>query len=52
MAPGDRPVAVTDLLSTVCHALGIDPSKQNMSNVARPIRIVDLSAKPVKEVLA
>jgi uncharacterized protein (DUF1501 family) len=52
MAPGDRPVAVTDLLSTICHALGIDPSKQNMSNVARPIRIVDLSAKPVKEVLA
>jgi hypothetical protein len=52
MAPGERPVAVPDLLSTVCHALGIDPAKQNMSNVARPIRIVDLSAKPVKEVLA
>jgi hypothetical protein len=52
MTPGDRPVAVPDLLATICLALGIDPAKQNMSNVARPIRIVDLSAKPVKEVLA
>ncbi len=52
MTAADRPVAVPDLLSTICHALGLDPSKQNMSNVARPIRIVDLSAKPVKEVLA
>jgi hypothetical protein len=52
MTAGDRPVAVPDLLATVCLALGIDPAKQNMSNVARPIRIVDLSAKPVKEVLA
>jgi hypothetical protein len=51
MTAGDRPVAVPDLLATVCLALGIDPAKQNMSNVARPIRIVDLSAKPVKEVL-
>jgi uncharacterized protein (DUF1501 family) len=52
MTAGDRPVAVPDLLATICLAIGIDPTKQNMSNVARPIRIVDLSAKPVKEVLA
>ncbi|MGE3314808.1 MAG: DUF1501 domain-containing protein, partial [Planctomycetaceae bacterium] len=31
----DRPVAVPDLLATVCLSLGLDPSKQNMSNVER-----------------
>jgi uncharacterized protein (DUF1501 family) len=48
----DRPVGVPDLLATVCLALGIDPAKQNMSNVNRPIRVVDPAAKPVREVLA
>ncbi len=48
----ERPVAVTDFLATVCLALGVDPMKQNESNVGRPIRIVDKSANPVKEVLA
>ncbi len=33
-------------------ALGIDPTKQNVSNVGRPIRIVDPDAKPIKEALA
>jgi len=48
----ERPVAVPDLLATVCKALGIDPAKQNMSDVGRPIRIVDPKAKPIQEVLA
>jgi hypothetical protein len=48
----DRPVAVTDFLSTVCRALGLDPEKQNPSNVGRPIRIVEKTAKPITEVLA
>jgi hypothetical protein len=48
----ERPVTVPDLLATICVALGIDPAKQNMSNVNRPIRIVDQSAEPMKEVLA
>jgi uncharacterized protein (DUF1501 family) len=52
MAVEERPVQVPDLLATICHAIGIDPAKQNMSNVNRPIRIVDQSAKPIKEVLA
>jgi hypothetical protein len=52
MAVKDRPVSVPDFLSTVCRALGIDPDKQNPSNVGRPIRIVDKAAKPIKEVLA
>jgi uncharacterized protein (DUF1501 family) len=37
----DRPVSVNDLLRTVCHSLGIDADKQNMSSIGRPIKIVD-----------
>jgi uncharacterized protein (DUF1501 family) len=48
----DRPVSVPDFLATVCLALGIDPRKQNPSNVGRPIRIADPDAKPLREVLA
>ena len=35
------PSTVPDFLATVCLALGIDPLKQNLSNVGRPIRIVE-----------
>ncbi len=52
MAVEERPVSVPDLLATVCLAVGVDPTKQNPSNVNRPIRIVDQSANPVREVLA
>jgi uncharacterized protein (DUF1501 family) len=48
----ERPVAVPDLLATICLAIGIDPNKQNMSNVNRPIRIVDKSGSPIREVLS
>jgi uncharacterized protein (DUF1501 family) len=48
----ERPVTVPDLLATVCRALGVDPTKQNMSNVGRPIRVVDKGALPVQEVLS
>jgi hypothetical protein len=40
------------LLATICLALGIDPLKQNNSNVGRPIRIADKNAKPIKEIVA
>jgi hypothetical protein len=52
MTVEERPVGVPDLLATVCAAIGVDPTKQNMSNVNRPIRIVDPAGKPIKEVLA
>jgi hypothetical protein len=39
------------LAGTVCGALGIDPKKQNMSNIGRTIRVVDPEAKPIKELL-
>ncbi len=48
----DRVTTTVDLLATACLALGIDPKKQNMSNVGRPIPIVDKSAEPVSEILA
>jgi uncharacterized protein (DUF1501 family) len=48
----ERLVGVPDLLATVCLALGIDPLKENMSDVGRPIRIVEKAAEPIKEVLA
>jgi hypothetical protein len=37
----DNPVAVNDLLRSLCHALKIDPAKENMSPLGRPIKIVD-----------
>jgi hypothetical protein len=52
MHVADRPVSVPDFLATVCRALGIDPRKQNNSNVGRPIRIADPDAKPIQEALA
>jgi hypothetical protein len=45
----DRPVSVNDMLRTVCFGLGIDADKENMSNIGRPIRIVD-GGSPVEEV--
>ncbi len=46
------PTSVPDLLGTLCHALGIDHLKTNQSNVGRPIRIVDKSAKVIKDIVA
>ena len=47
----DRPVAVNDLLASLCHGLKIDPAKENMSPLGRPIKIVD-GGKVVKELFA
>jgi hypothetical protein len=52
MAIEERKVEVPDLLGTVCLALGLNPRKQNQSNVGRPIRLVEPTAKPIKEVVA
>ncbi len=51
MTVKDRPVSVPDLLATVFTALGVDPMKQNLSNVGRPIRLVDSAAKPIEEIV-
>jgi hypothetical protein len=47
----ERRVSVPDLMATICRALGIDPTRQNMSNVGRPIRIADVGARPIQEIL-
>jgi hypothetical protein len=52
MSVTENPVKVTDFLATVGTALGLDITKQNNSNVGRPIRFVDPGARPIKEVLA
>jgi hypothetical protein len=52
MQVADRPAKVGDFLATICQGLGIDPAKQNVSNVGRPIRVVDPNATPIKEALA
>src|SRR5262249_13969053 len=48
----ERPVTVPDFLATVCLALGIDPTGSNLSNVGRPISVVDKTANPLREILA
>ncbi len=45
----ERPVSVPDLFCTFCKALGIDPRKENQSNVGRPLAIVE-TGKAVEEV--
>jgi len=37
----DHPVTVPDLLASLCHSLKIDPTKEMMSPIGRPIKIVD-----------
>jgi uncharacterized protein (DUF1501 family) len=44
----DRPVSVSDLFCSFCKALGINPRKENQSNVGRPLPIVE-TGKAVEE---
>ncbi len=46
-----RPVTVPDLFQTICTSLAIDPAKENLSGIGRPIKIVD-GGEPVKELLS
>ena len=46
--PKDRPVKVADIHATLCHALGIDPNKEVLTPLQRPMKLVD-SGKPVLE---
>lgn len=47
----ERPVQPSDFMATICRAVGVDPTKQNMSNVGRPIRLADPDGKPIQELL-
>jgi hypothetical protein len=39
--PQDNPVKVQDIHASVCHALGIDPNKEVMTPLRRPMKLVD-----------
>lgn len=47
----NRPVGVADLFCTFCHALGINPRKENVSPIGRPVPIVD-GGQHVRELFA
>ncbi|MBI5758857.1 MAG: DUF1501 domain-containing protein [Planctomycetales bacterium] len=44
----DDPVTVPDLFSTICKSLKVDPSKENLSPIGRPLKIVDGGAPVAK----
>jgi len=43
-----RPVSVNDLFCSFYRSLGIDPQKENVATMGRPLKIVD-GGKPVQE---
>jgi uncharacterized protein (DUF1501 family) len=47
----ERPVSVADLFCSFCHSLKINPRKENLSGVGRPIKIVD-GGQTVRELFA
>ena len=47
----NRPVGVADLFCSFCHALGMDPRKENITPIGRPIKIVD-GGERVRELFA
>lgn len=51
IAPKDRPVKVSHLHASICHALGINPDKEVMTPLQRPMKLVD-TGKPVTELFA
>jgi hypothetical protein len=51
MQPKDRPVKVSHLHASICRALGIDPDKEVMTQLQRPMKLVD-KGKPVDELFA
>jgi hypothetical protein len=46
--PKDNPVQVPDIHASVCYALGIDPNKEVITPLQRPLKLVD-NGKPVME---
>lgn len=51
MSIAERPVTAPEFLATVTKALGIDPTTMQMSNIGRPVPIVEKSAKPIAELV-
>jgi hypothetical protein len=51
MRVSENPVTIPDFLATVCAAMKIDQQNQNMSNVGRPIRLVNPDGTAIKQIL-
>jgi hypothetical protein len=47
----NRPVGVSDLFSSICQTLKINPRKENVATEGRPVKIVD-GGTPVKELFS
>jgi len=50
-SPKDNPVKVADLHATFCRSLGIDPNKEVMTPLQRPMKLVD-NGNPVPDLFA
>ena len=50
-SPKDNPVKVADLHATFCRSLGIDPNKEVMTPLQRPMKLVD-NGNPVSDLFA
>ncbi len=46
MGIANDPVTIADLFSSICKSLDVNPSKENMSPIGRPLKIVD-GGKPI-----
>lgn len=47
----ERPVSVPALYATICEAVGIDSTQENISPEGRPVPVVDGRVEPVSELL-
>lgn len=52
MEPIERPVQVADIHATICHALGIDFTREVITPQGRPMRLVRKEAAPISEILS
>lgn len=52
MVPAERPVQIADIHATVCHALGIESSREVITPQGRPMRLVRKEAQPISEILS
>jgi len=50
--PDENPVNPYDLHATLCHAMGIDHTKEIMTPTGRPMHVIREGAKPVMELFA
>ena len=51
MAVAENPLTVADLFCSICHSLQVDPRKENLSPLGRPMKIVD-GGKVIEQLFA